>query len=231
MHYLFTSRRRKSHKRACGTLRSIFCLALVAGLVGCASVDPDDSAPPMASEQYVPPSTPGYQKSLAQTTPGQVEISTGAANGNPSPPPLDLAMTYHLPDLVDLAERTNPETRVAWEQTRQAAIAVGVHEAAYYPIIVLLAQGGRTYLNPKVTSPANVTEPVISADQGGGGLLLTWLLFDFGAREEDVQAAKHELVAATMSFNATHQKIIFDVMRDYYTLVETRAKWRSPIPT
>jgi len=29
-----------------------------------------------------------------------------------------------LPELIDIAERSNPETRVAWEQARQAAKAI-----------------------------------------------------------------------------------------------------------
>jgi outer membrane protein len=193
-------------------------------LTGCASVDPEENVPPTSSAQYVPPAAASYQQHLAETPAGPVSPSVSGPNGGTPESPLDLTKTYHLPDLVDLAERTNPETRVAWEQTRQAAIAVGLHEAAYYPIIVLLAKGGRDYLNPKVYSPANVTEPIITADEGGGGLFLSWLLFDFGAREEDVAAVKHELMAATMEFNATHQKIILEVMRDYYLLIETQGK-------
>jgi outer membrane protein len=199
-------------------------LPLVFALAGCASINPDENAPPTASQQYVPPAAATYQQQLAATTPSQVTISGSPPPGQTPAPPLDLNSTYHLPDLVDLAERTNPETRAAWEQTRQAAIAVGLHEAAYYPIIVLLAKGGQDYLNPKVNSPTGVTEPIISADEGGGGLFLTWLLFDFGAREADVDAVKHELMAATMQFNATHQKIIVDVMRNYYALIETQGK-------
>jgi outer membrane protein len=196
---------------------------LLFALAGCASVNPDEEVPPTSSQQYVPPAAASYQQQLAATTPSPVSPATAPVTDVPGTA-LDLTKTYHLPDLVDLAERTNPETRIAWEQTRQAAIAVGLHEATYYPIIVLLAKGGRDYLNPKVNSPANVTEPIITADQGGGGLLLSWLLFDFGAREQDVDAVKHELMAATMAFNATHQKIIMDVMRNYYALIETQGK-------
>ena len=204
--------------------RAFLCLPPLFFLVGCASVNPNESAPPTASQQYVPPSAASYQPGMAQgaPSPGAPVVPNQEILG--ATEPLDLTKTYHLPDLVDLAERTNPETRAAWEQTREAAIAVGIHEAAYYPIIVLLAKGGRDYLNVKVNSPPNVTEPTITADQGGGGLLLSWLLFDFGAREEDVAAAKHELLAATMGFNATHQKIIIEVMRDYYALIESRGK-------
>jgi outer membrane protein len=191
-------------------------------LTGCASVDPDEETPPTPSTQYTPSSAAPYQQALSSTTTNQV--STTTPPGHPSNP-LDLGKTYHLPDLVDLAERTNPETRIAWESTRQAAIAVGLHEAAYYPIIVLLANGGQASLDVKVSHvPVPIDEPRIDATQGGAGLFLQWLLFDFGAREEDVAAAKHELLAATMGFNETHQKIVIEVTRSYYALCAERGK-------
>ena len=37
---------------------------------------------------------------------------------------------YDLPELIDLAERNNPDTRVAWESARKAAAAVGLSESA-----------------------------------------------------------------------------------------------------
>jgi outer membrane protein TolC len=49
---------------------------------------------------------------------------------------------YDLVDLIDLAERTNPRTRLAWEQARAAAARLGIAEAAYLPTLVLLATGG-----------------------------------------------------------------------------------------
>ena len=51
--------------------------------------------------------------------------------------PIDPQKRYELPELVDLAERLNPETRVAWERARQAAIAVGLVQSEYSPILSL----------------------------------------------------------------------------------------------
>src|SRR5207248_1334425 len=42
---------------------------------------------------------------------------------------------YSLAELIDLAQRINPETREAWEQARQAALAVGLVESSYAPQI------------------------------------------------------------------------------------------------
>ena len=39
--------------------------------------------------------------------------------------------SYDLAAIIDLAERSNPDTREAWERARQAALAVGLVEASY----------------------------------------------------------------------------------------------------
>jgi len=40
------------------------------------------------------------------------------------PSPIDQQKRYSLVELIDIAERVNPETRVAWEAARRAASAV-----------------------------------------------------------------------------------------------------------
>src|SRR5258706_12426708 len=51
----------------------------------------------------------------------------------------DARKDYELAELIDLAERINPETKVAWEQARQAASAVGLAQSDYYPVLALQA--------------------------------------------------------------------------------------------
>jgi len=46
--------------------------------------------------------------------------------------PIDSQNRYELVELIDLAQRLNPETRVAWEAARQAAIGVGLVESEYF---------------------------------------------------------------------------------------------------
>ena len=61
---------------------------------------------------------------------------------------------YELVELIDLAQRLNPETRVAWEGARQAAIGVGLAESLYFPVITLAALG--SYQNEAFPAPFNV---------------------------------------------------------------------------
>ena len=49
----------------------------------------------------------------------------GSAQSRPSVHPLIREKRYGLVELIDLAQRMNPETRVAWEAARQAAIGLG----------------------------------------------------------------------------------------------------------
>src|SRR5260370_2104109 len=57
--------------------------------------------------------------------------------------PIDPQKRYDLVELIDLAQRTNPETRVAWEGARQAAIATGLVQSEDFPVLALPARAGR----------------------------------------------------------------------------------------
>ena len=135
------------------------------------------------------------------------------------------ARTYELAELIDIAQRTNPETRVAWERARQAAIASGIIESNYYPMLAVQASG--IYQRVATTIPKNV-DPRGFFRADAEALLpmvtLKWLMFDFGGRDAALDAAKEQLVAANLGFNARHQKIVFDVTRTYYNLNAVRGK-------
>jgi outer membrane protein TolC len=49
---------------------------------------------------------------------------------------------YDLVALIDLAERTNPQTRASWEVAREAAAAEGLVESSYLPQLSFEAIGG-----------------------------------------------------------------------------------------
>src|SRR5271170_1699978 len=46
---------------------------------------------------------------------------------------LDPGHPYTLAELIDIAERNNPRTRVVWELAKQRAESLGVAKNAYYP--------------------------------------------------------------------------------------------------
>src|SRR6266478_1591048 len=90
--------------------------------------------PPSSDRPWTPPDLPKYEGELA----GRSRIET---EGN-SKISINPRKVYGLAELIDIAQRNNPETRVAWERARQAAAAVGLSESAYYPFLVASAAAG-----------------------------------------------------------------------------------------
>ena len=193
-----------------------------------------DEPPPSPVRPWAPPALPRYEGELRQYQPTEAERRYL--------PAIDPRKTYNLAELIDIAQRSNPETRVAWERARMAAAAVGLTESAYYPYIVAAAVGGydrafipfpqlRTKLQPP---PTNGNLP--NVEIVGGGTLVTesllaraelnakWLLIDFGERNAIRAAAREKLMMANVGFNGTHQKIVFDVTDRFYQLGTTRQK-------
>src|SRR3989440_10033527 len=93
-----------------------------------------DDPPPSPVRPWAPPALPRYEGELRQYQPAEAERRYL--------PVIDPRKTYNLAELIDIAQRANPETRVAWERARMAAAAVGLTESAYYPYLVAAAAGG-----------------------------------------------------------------------------------------
>jgi outer membrane protein TolC len=132
---------------------------------------------------------------------------------------------YDLAELIDLAQRLNPETHEAWEQARQAALAVGLVESSYAPQVSIEAIVGfqrtpgpiPTTVIPRGYFIANTAEAIPM-------LALKWLLFDFGRREGQEQAARANSFSANVGFTGAHQKLVFVVSRAYFSLGAARGR-------
>ncbi len=106
-------------------------LGIVAAFGISAAAHAQNSAPPSAEKSWRPPNLGLYETELAHG--GVRERREGVRVG------IDPRKIYSLPELIDLAERNHPDTRVAWERARQAAAAVGLSQSAYYPYLVASA--------------------------------------------------------------------------------------------
>src|SRR5215475_6890875 len=140
-------------------------------------------------------------------------------------PLIDPNKRYDLSQLIDLAQRTNPETRVTWEAARRAALAVGLVESEYFPVLAISALGG--YRSVGVPIPKDlVSDGFFRFDlaQVVPTLNLRWLLLDFGRRGHTRDAAKERLLAANLGFNRKHQQLAFAVQRACYGLTSVRAR-------
>ncbi len=158
---------------------------------------------------WQPPDLHGYTRALQQ----------------PEGAPLAPEQRYTLAELIDLAQRTNPETRVAWERARQAAAAVGLVESEYYPVLALNASVGASRVSFPI--PRNlVPQGHFRVDSASftPTLTLRWLLLDFGQRRASYEAASAQLLAQNLGFNNTHQQIVFTVQKSFYALTSARGR-------
>src|SRR6266404_2229564 len=207
-------------------MRVITLQLLLAIAVANARNDP----PPSSDRTWAPPNLSTYESELAGQRFNNAEGTSRVA--------INPRKIYGLAELIDIAEQNNPETRVAWERARGAAAAVGLSESAYYPFLVASAAAGydRAFI-PFPTLTANPAHPSLSNVRiTGGGSLVTearvyrgelnakWLLLDFGERSAVVAASREQLMMANVGFNATHQKIVFQVTDRFYQLGTARQK-------
>jgi outer membrane protein len=161
----------------------------------------------------------GQQAPPSPDKPWAVSLGPGSQAGvaplSGARPSLDPDRVYTLPDLVDIAEQNNPETRVLWERAKQRAAAAGVARSALFPTLAAVASAsvnqyslffGKFYHEDTALFPAIVD--------------LSYTVFDFGARHAKIDESRANLLAADFSFNDTHRKIIFRVTEAYYRLLD-----------
>src|SRR5215467_3659084 len=135
----------------------------------------------------------------------------------PSPADIDPNHVYSLVELIDIAQRRNPATRVAWEQARQAAINVGIARAAYLPALTASAVAGWEHF--ATPFPSNLVPQgfiIYNAQEFIPQLAVNYLLFDFGARSAAVATAGQLSIAGNVAFTAAHQQLIYNVARAYW---------------
>ncbi|HVM47549.1 MAG TPA: TolC family protein [Candidatus Acidoferrum sp.] len=161
------------------------------------------SAPSSASSPWAVPDLSPISESLKEKTPSEVDTNKA----------------YELAELVDLAERLNPETRLAWSQAKAAAAAVGLAKSEYYPILAARASAGTARLPvPLPVTAVQASYEDAQAQYMQPALTLEWMLLDFGRRAADVRATRAHLLAANLGFNAHHQQIVFRVQTAFYQL-------------
>jgi outer membrane protein TolC len=125
---------------------------------------------------------------------------------------LDSHRRYTLAELIDLAQRHNPETRVAWEEAKARAASLGVARGALFPTIAAVALAATTRQATLIgeffhRQTVGVFEPTLHVE---------YLVFDFGSRGGAIDLAKANLLVSNLNFNDTHRRVIFQVASAYY---------------
>lgn len=204
-------------------LLGVGLIALVLVRPVLASVEKLAGAPPSAEKPVELAAVPGLSS----------ELEKMARDHDPSF--VDPAKTYSLPELIDLAQRHNRMTRIAWEKALQAAAQVGLTSAQFYPTLSVVSSYGGGYWNQQFNSSGTGTKqvgiavPILLPDEAWGGyttlhegVKLRYTLFDFGQRIFLKDSAKRTQLAANLGFNAVHQQVTYEVTQAYYTLETDR---------
>jgi outer membrane protein len=141
---------------------------------------------------------------------------------------LDPVHPYTLAELIDVAEYHNPSTRTIWERAKQKARELGIAKSAYYPELEGLAVfGDERLINPfpEPLAPRGyvmVEIPVVKPE-----VTLQYLIFDFGKREGNVDAAKQEKLVAGADVIQVNQALAFHVASAYYQLVTAQERLQA----
>ncbi|ODT73257.1 MAG: hypothetical protein ABS75_00840 [Pelagibacterium sp. SCN 63-23] len=208
--------------------RALAAPLLLLALAGCAS----------SSLKLAPASaTTPYRGSAgtAATDPGAADYGVTPDPSMPiaiAAPKLDANRNYGLPELINIAQLSNPVTQAAWQRAREAAAATGIAEATYLPILsadVLAGYAVTSNNAPGIdTGLVNVPSGTITTSgmQAVPALAVKWLLFDFGGRDAALASAQQLSFAANVGFNAAHQKLIYDVSNSYFQYSAARAQTR-----
>ena len=202
-------------------------------------------APPSASEPVIPAPVGEQHPAPSSSTSGEPAAGSLVDEGSA----VQEGRRYGLPELVELAAASNPETRIVWQRARQAALAVGVAHSSYWPTLSAVAIGAyqhsvfplstlslraSPWAHPEFLPGISVPGRPASGTSGHVGvdtfevlpfLALRWQALDF-SRGPAVKAAEQTSVAANLVFVGEHQRLLFQVATAFFRLGAARAQVR-----
>ena len=187
--------------------RSRGCLLTALALVACAlhpvvSYATDD---PYRTERLVPPSpfTPWpHTEGVQEQYQAYIDLAPSTAG------PLTLAQ------LTDMALRNNPRTRQSWAAARAEAAQYGVAQSALAPVIDVLVNANRARV---ISGTSGLASP--EQNRYGPTVSLSYILYDFGARQAEVEAQGYRVLAANLTQNRVLQEVVFNVEQAYFRLL------------
>ena len=133
------------------------------------------------------------------------------------PVTFDSSRKYSLADVVDIALRNSPATRLSWSQARAAVDAFGSSRGRLFPS---LAAGLAISRSQSVAQPGR---PAGERSQYGPSLSIAYTVLDFGGRSGTIDVARQTAIAADFTHNATVENTILEVEAAAFTYLATRS--------
>jgi outer membrane protein TolC len=189
--------------------RSAWVTASLALLVGGCSHSPPSihgaaPAPAAPNEKWRPP-------------PNVVDAGPTDSAAKPALTPRDTGRTFTLAEIVDIALRNNPATRISWTQARAAADVYGATRGRLFPTITAGVSANRSQ---QIATPGR---PAGERSQYGPSLSLSYTVLDFGGRSGAIDVTRQTAVAADFTHNATVENTILQVESAAFDYLSTRA--------
>lgn len=141
----------------------------------------------------------------------KLSLSKSAMDFTCKAPNLDKSLG--LEDVVRIALCNNPQTKIAWQTSLYQASMLGASQSSYLPTV----SANGSALDNGGTSSAS------TGNQQNVNVSLSYLLYDFGKREANVENAKQLLFAASTSENTAVQKVFLSAFQAYYLLFGSNA--------
>lgn len=164
------------------------------------------------------PSTPDHP----WTSPYEQQIKSENRAYQSPPFTVDPNKSYSLPELIDLAEQHNPQTRFAWERAKARAASLGIARSEWYPALSAIA-AGQVDRFALLIDAAFTRQTVSTSDLA---LTLSYSILDPGRRPR-IQEASAQLLAADFGFNDAHRNVIYQVQQAYYTVLAAAAQQQA----
>ena len=124
-----------------------------------------------------------------------------------------------LVDVTEAALCNNPQTREVYANARVQAAQVGVARSLFFPSVTDTLSA--TENKNRTTNYSNATNRIVAS----------YLLYDFGSRDANLENANELLRAASATQNATVQTVLLAAVNAFYQVHATRAVLNASIDT
>jgi len=122
-----------------------------------------------------------------------------------------------LIDVTEAALCNNPQTREVYANARVQAAQVGVARSLFFPSVTDTLSA--TENKNRTTNYSNATNRIVAS----------YLLYDFGSRDANLENANELLRAASATQNATVQTVLLAAVNAFYQVHATRAVLNASI--
>lgn len=123
---------------------------------------------------------------------------------------VDLSQPITLAEVADTSLCNNPQTKEIWASTRVSAAQLGIAKSAYLPSLTANLSSGFSVSNPESSARSNPSMNL------SANLAASYLLYDFGNRNANLENARQLLLSASASQSSIVQSILLSATVAYY---------------